>query len=156
VFTSISHSARWQNVPLLEDFQGWMKKHPGGGYPEKVDEMITQIAREKNLPRPDYIQVEGEDIEILKAACKSGRMPGVTYTYSPTGRYNGQHIAHMVSLVHADDKHIAILDNNYPGDACYEWMAPEEFKKVWCGNGKNGWAVILLSPGPPLPPHNPK
>lgn len=155
VFTSISHSARWQNVPLLEDFQAYMKKYPGGGHPEKVDRMIDQIAREKNIPRPDYIQVEGDDLEILKAACKSGRMPGVTYNFSPTGRYNGQHIAHMVNLVHADDKHFVVLDNNYPGDVNYEWMTPEEFKKVWCGNSQNGWAVILLEPGPPLPPHNP-
>jgi hypothetical protein len=117
--------------------------------------MIEKIAQEKGAPRPNYIQIEGGDLEILKAACKSGRMPGVTYNYSPTGRYNRQHIAHMVSLVHADDRHFVVLDNNFPGDSAYEWMSPQEFQKVW-GGSRGGWAVILLDPAPPLPPHNPR
>jgi hypothetical protein len=159
VFTSISHSARWQNVAVLEGFRDWMRKHPGGGYPQKVDRMIAEICNEKGVPPPSYLQVEGDDLEVLKTACRSGRMPGVTYSYSPTGRYGGQRISHMVSLVHADDRHFVILDNNFPGRAgqenTYEWMTPAEFKKTYTG-GRSGWAVILLDPGPPLPPHNPR
>jgi hypothetical protein len=131
----------------------WMRHHPGGGYPAKVDRMIQQFCQEKHLPRPDYIQVEGADLEILKAACRSGRMPGVTYSFSPTGRYGGHRIAHMVNLVNADDKHFVVLDNNYPGSSHYEWLSPEEFHKTYTG-GRSGWAIIPLRPGPPLPPHN--
>lgn len=155
VFTSITHSARWQNVPLLENFRDWMKQFPGGGYPQKVDEMIAKIAKEKGIAAPAYIQVEGDDLEILKLACKTGRMPGVTYSFSPTGRYGGQQIAHMVSLPHADNQFFAVLDNNYPGDTAYEWLTPEEFKKTYAPGGR-GWAVILLNPSPPMPPKNPK
>jgi hypothetical protein len=89
---------------------------------------------------------------ILKLACKTGRMPGVTYSFSPTGRYGGRRIAHMVSLVSADDRHFVILDNNYPGT--YEWMTPEEFTRSYTGGGQ-GWAVILLAPPPSPVPVNP-
>jgi hypothetical protein len=155
VFCSMHHAGVWQNDAVFTGLFDWMKHHPGGGYPDKVDRMIEQFCREKNLPMPDYLQVEGTDLEILKAACRSGRMPGVTYSYSPTGRYGGQRIAHMVNLVHADDRHFVILDNNFPGSANYEWLSPAEFQKTYSG-GRSGWAVIPLSPGPPLPPHNPK
>ncbi len=156
VFTSISHSARWQNVEVLKDFRDWMRRHPGGGYPQKVDRMIAEVCRERGVPKPDYVQAEGSDLEILKAACKGGRMPGVTYSFSPTGRYGGARISHMVSLPHADDRWFVVLDNNYPGSAghedTYEWLSPQEFHKTYTGGG-GGWCVILLAPCPPPPPH---
>jgi hypothetical protein len=77
----------------------------------------------------------------------------VTYSSSPTGRYGGSRIAHMVSLVHADDRWFAVLDNNYPGANLIEWMTPQEFQRTWTGMG-GGWAVILLAPPPPPPPVN--
>jgi hypothetical protein len=40
-------------------------------------------------------------IALLRLAVKTGRMPGVTCSLSPGGRYCGARIAHMVSLVHA-------------------------------------------------------
>lgn len=158
VFTSIDHSARWQQVPQLIGFRDWMTKHPGGGYPSKVTKMISLICKERGMPEPAYIQVEGADLEVLKKACASGRMPGVTYCFSPTGRYGGSRIAHMTSLVHADEKYFAILDNNYvqpgvPADKEIEWLSPEEFKRTYTGGG-GGWAVILLSSGPPPVPRN--
>jgi hypothetical protein len=129
----------------------WMveKGIEGGGYPSKVDTLVKQIALDRHAPVPDYIQVEGNDLEILKLACKSGRMPCVTYNRSLTGRYNGQNIAHMVNLVRADDDFIAVLDNNYIGDTNYEYLSPEEFKRVY----GSGWCVILLASSPPPPPH---
>jgi hypothetical protein len=153
VFTSINHSAYWQNVRVLQKFRDWMTKHPGGGYPSKVDKMIAQICKEEGVPVPDYIQVEGSDLEPLRLACKTGRTPGVTYCFSPSGRYGGQRIAHMVSLVHLDDKWAGILDNNYPGADKIEWLTIEEFKKTYMGGG-GGWGVILLNPGPPPVPRN--
>ena len=155
VFTSIMHAARWQHVGQLEDFQAWMRKHPGGGWPEKVTQMISLRCKEAGVSPPPYLQVESDDLEILKLATKCGRMPSVTYNYSPTpGRYGGR-IAHMVSLPHADDKYFAVLDNNYIGSANLQWMDPSTFKNVYTGGGRGkGWAVILLDPGPPPPPFN--
>lgn len=153
VFTSIMHSARFQNVELLYDFQSWMRDKPGGGWPDKVKDMIARLAKEKGVEPPDYVQVENNDLEILKLACRTGRMPGVTYSRSPTGRYGGQSISHMVSLVTATDKHFAVLDNNYIGTNAYEWMSPSEFLKTYSG-GRSGWSVILLAPPPSMPPKN--
>ena len=152
VFTSIEHAAKWQGVAALDGFRDWMTRHPGGGYPSKVDRMIDKICGERGVEKPQYIQVEGRDLEILKLACKTGRMPSVTYGRSPTGRYGGRLIYHLVSLPHADGKTFAVLDNNYPGN--YEWMTPEEFTRAYTAAGGNGWAVILLDDGPPPPPFN--
>lgn len=152
VFTSIEHSARWQNVEALIGFRDWMTNHPGGGYPEKVDVMIDKICKERGMAKPRYLQVEGADLEILKKSIASGRIPGVTFGYSPAGHYNGKRISHMVSLVHADDKNFAILDNNYPG--MYEWMTPKEFLGAYTDPSGSGWSVILLDPGPPPIPWN--
>ena len=104
------------------------------------------------MPVPTYLQVEGRDLEILKLACKTGRIPSVTYCFSPAGRYGGRRIAHMVSLLHADDHWFVVLDNNYPGT--YEWMTPAEFARTYGCNRSNGWAVILLDSGPPPVPEN--
>lgn len=155
VFASMRHTGLWQGDEVFTELFHWMKKHPGGSYPQKTDQMIAKFCQEKGLPKPRYLQVEGGDLEILKKACKSGRMPSVTYSYSPSGRYGGSRISHMVSLPHADDRHFVVLDNNYPGRAdkeeVYEWLTPAEFAKVY----DPGWAVILLDPpGPPARPYN--
>ena len=149
--TSMHHSARWQNVPQLMEFHTWVQQKglPGGSYPQEMAKRIKMIAKDRGLPEPSYIQVEGgrEVLDILKAACASGRMPGVTYSFSPTGRYGGARISHMVSLVHMDDKYAAILDNNYEGDRNYEWLTIDEFVRTFTG-GRAGWAIVLLDPGP--------
>jgi hypothetical protein len=155
VFTSIHHSSLWQNVPQLVEFPKYLidKGVPGGGYPSKVRDLITKISKERGLPIPDYIQVESSDLEILKAACKTGRMPAVTYGLSPTRRYNGQTIAHMVNCVHADNSTFVVLDNNYTGANNYEHMSPEEFLRAYRaqpgGRSNSGWSVILLNGSPP-------
>lgn len=155
VFTSIHHAALWQCVPALEEFPKWLieKGIEGGGYPQKVDALIPKISQDRGLPTPGYIQVEGKDLEILKLAIATGRMPCVTYSFSPTGRYGGGRIAHMVNLVHADDQHFVVLDNNYPGYDAFEWLTPAEFLKTYTG-GSQGWSVILLDAPIPMPPTN--
>lgn len=152
VFRSGHHSALYQNVPALVDFPEWLvaKGLPGGGYPANVKERIERICKERGVPVPPYIQVTGMDLEVLKLACQTNRMPGVTYSFSPTGRYGGGRIAHMVNLVHADDQWFCVMDNNFIGVTAYEWMTPDEFRRVYAP----GWAVILLDPGPPPPPRN--
>lgn len=145
------HSGIWADEPVFTAIFDWMKKHPGGGYPDKVTQMVKRCAGELGLPEPDYLQVTGMDLEILKAACQSGRMPAVFCSFSPTGRYGGRRISHMVSLVHADDHWFVVLDNNYvTGDKHLEWLTPAEFAQTY----SPGWAVIPLKAGPPLAPHN--
>lgn len=150
VFASIKHAAIWQSVHPLDHIFEFMFSRPGGGWPEKVDKMIHLLCREKNVPVPDYLQVTGQDIEILKLAAKTGRLPCVTYSFSPSGRYGGRRIAHMVNLLHADDKWFVVLDNNFPKS--YEWMTPAEFSRSY--GGRSGWSVILLDSGPPPVPEN--
>lgn len=152
VFASLNHSAYWHNLAGLQDLFQWMRKYPGGGYPEKVDRMIRKKCEEAHVPVPEFINRETSDLALLERACANGHMPGVTYAFSPTGRYGGQRIAHMVSLVHARGNEWAILDNNYPGTI--EWMSREQFKRAFTGGRDKGWCVIFLSPGPPPIPSN--
>jgi hypothetical protein len=154
VFCSLNHASYWQHVHVTEDIFKFMWTRPGGGYPGKVDAVIAAMAKAKAVEVPRYVQIENKDIEILKLACKTGRMPGVTYCFSPTGRYNGaSYIAHMVNVVHATENWVAVLDNNYPGEL--EWMDPTTFRSVYTNRGKsNGWCVIFLDNGPPAPPKN--
>ncbi len=152
VYASARHSGLWQDDEVFQGLFDWMRRHPGGSYPEKFDRTVRQFCEEKGLPVPRYLQVQSNDLEILRAACASGRMPGVTYSFSPTGRYSGRRISHMVSLVHAGPRWFVILDNNYPGEEKLEWLTPEEFRRAYTG-GRTGWAVINLEPGPPPIPH---
>jgi hypothetical protein len=145
VFTSIEHAGRWQNVDSILGLQQKMTREQGGGYPSKVEKMLA-----KYCDGAQYLQYEGSDPALIKLALTTGRMPSVTYGYSP--RYSGK-IAHMVNAVHLSDKWAAILDNNFPGETKYEWMSPSEFKKRWVSGG-GGWAVVVIAPPPPPMPYN--
>jgi hypothetical protein len=155
--TSVHHAALWANVKVLQEFPKWVqdKGLPGGTYPKMMDDRIAMICKEKGVPIPEYVALEGgkETLDILKAALKSGRMVSCTYSFSPTGRYGGGKISHMVNLVHLDEKYAVILDNNYIGDTKYEWLSIDEFLRTYTG-GRAGWAIVLLDPGPPSLPHN--
>jgi len=145
VFTSIEHAGRWQNVDSILGLQQKMTREQGGGYPSKVEKMLA-----KYCDGAQYLQYEGSDPALIKLALTTGRMPSVTYGYSP--RYSGK-IAHMVNAVHLTEKWAAILDNNFPGETKYEWMSPSEFKKRWVSGG-GGWAVVVIAPPPPPMPVN--
>jgi hypothetical protein len=149
VFASITYAALYQNEPKLIGFFDAMKKERGSGWPEKVDQMIA-----KHGQGASYLQYEGSDPAILKAALTSGRMPCVTYNgHDP--HYGNHSIAHMVSLVCYDDGTdlAAIRDNNFTGPNDLVWMSIKEFLRRWKGGG-GGWAVVLLAPPPPPPPKN--
>lgn len=155
VQTSINHSARWQNVPALVDFQKWVQQKglSGGANPELVDQRIPACCKDRGYPVVPYVQIRGAaDLEMVKLACKGGRMPAGTYSRSPTGRYGGGRIAHMITLSHCSDKWVAVCDSNYIGSSNYEWMTPDEYQR-YCNDGKT-WIVVLLAPPPPNPPHN--
>jgi hypothetical protein len=146
VFTSIEHSGRWSNETSLRGLQKYMTEREGGGWPEKVDQVLAAYA-----PGVQYLQYTGPDPAVLKLALRTGRMPCVTYGYSP--RYAGP-IAHMVNLIHYSDRWCAVLDNNFPGEDQYEWMSPTEFQARWkSGQGsQGGWAIVPLhAPPPPIP-----
>lgn len=147
VFTSIEYAARYQNEPRLQNFQDVMRKELGGGWPQKVDAMIKKYGN--GAP---YLQYEGSDPAFLLSSMKTGRMPAVTYDGRDGVHYSGS-IAHMVSLAHIDDRWACITDNNFPGDNQFVWMSQAEFLKRWKG-GRQGWAVVLLSPPPPPIPKN--
>lgn len=163
VFTSIHHAAVYNNIPQLVEFPKWVRDSgiAGGSYPTKTAQLISQISRARGLPEPEYLQVESSDVELLKLACRTGRMVSCTYGLSPTGRYNNEPIAHMVNLVHFDDETAVVLDNNYIGASSYEWMSVAEFRRAYftvpglrgqaVNNGK-GWSVVLLAPSPPPTP----
>ena len=145
VFTSINMAAYWQNCEPLFNFQKQMRTEPGGGYPEKVDRMMRKYA-----PSTTYVQYSGDNPAILDLAIKTGRMPSVTYGYSE--RYGGR-VAHMVNLVHIDERIACVLDNNFIGAERLEWMSRGEFLRRWKLGG-GGWTVILLNPPPPPIPVN--
>ncbi len=152
VFASLKHASIWQYVPATENVFEYMFTQPGGGWPAKVDKVIAAVCKQKGIEVPAYIQYQGKDLSVLELALKTGRMPCVTYSYSPSGRYGGKRIAHMVNLVHMDSQWVGVLDNNFPGSI--EWIETRIFIRVFTGGNNNGWAVIFLNPGPPPPPRS--
>src|SRR5207248_11482706 len=143
VWTSITMSGDWCNEDALRTLQQQMTREKGGGWPERVDEVLPRLA-----PGVRYVQYSGRDPGIIQAAIRSGRMPCVTYGYSPRyvgPRNPGGRIAHMVDCVHYSAAWVAVLDNNFPGDDQYEWMKPDEFQRRWMlGNPNGGWVVLPL------------
>lgn len=156
VFTSIGRAAAWQNVTALQGFRDYMRNFPGGGYPEKVDAYVQKLCKKLGEPVPKYLHYRGRSLEPIRLALKTGRMACVTYGVSPTYRYNGRKIYHMVDIVAAgvgkgpDGKGWwCVSDNNFPGT--YEWMTESQFERAFNFTGE-GWAVILLAPCPPPVP----
>lgn len=137
VFSSIGHSARWQNEKRLWDIQKAMRQERGGGWPEKVEVMLAKYG-----PGAEYLQYLGDDPAVIELALRTGRMPAVTY--------NGNH---MVSLIYLDQQWACVLDNNFVGANELRWHPRAEFLDLWRKGGQ-GWAVVLLAPRPPAPPRN--
>jgi hypothetical protein len=150
VYASARHTGLMQGDPVFEGMFEWMRRFPGGSYPSKFRQSVERYAREKGLPVPRWMQMERADWALVQRAAQAGRVPGVTYSVSPTGRYGGRRIAHMVSLVHADESRVCILDNNYIGENAYEWMTLNEGRRA----GLLDWVIVLLTPGVPPAPHN--
>jgi hypothetical protein len=142
VFWSITHAARWQRETPLEDLGSVMEKEKGGGWPQRVDAVLARY------PEVDYAQYEGRDPTALQMALAGRRLPSVTYA-GRDPHYKGS-IAHMVNVVHYDERWVAILDNNYIGANELVWMTPDEFLERWRGKG-SGWAIFLLCEPPDTP-----
>lgn len=149
VFASIQHAGRWQNQRELFDFLDQVARHErGGGWPSKVDAMMKKYA-----PGISYVQNTDGDLDFLRAALRSGRMPAITYDGRDV-HYRGR-IAHMVNTVHADEPGAAgaawwaVLDNNFVGQTQLVWLTEPAFKSRFMGN-RGGWSVVLIGP-PPVP-----
>lgn len=152
VFRSGDYAAHYQQVPELYDLpeQMVLAGIPGGGYPEKVDEVFHRFG-----PNVQYVQDTTGDAGVLEAILKSGRMACVTYNgHDP--HYGNQSIAHMVCLTYFDRSTgwAAVSDNNFIGENEFVWMSTDEFVKRWKGGGGGGWVYCLLQYPPPPVPHN--
>lgn len=147
VFTSAEMAGwGWQNLEELHGFQKWMEKRPGGGWPDKFDDMLAQFCEEKGVEVPPYIQHVGGDTRFLELCMKTRRAPCITY--AGMDDFYNEDIAHMVVLAHFDDTDACILDNNRPGK--WLWMTREQQVSRWHLNtaGK-GWAYVFLTTPPP-------
>lgn len=147
VFYSLDMAGDWHNDNGFRGFGDWMARHPGGGWPDKVRQMIEQKCREEGRPVSPYVETTNGDVEVLRRASRNRWMCAATYSGQDGVFYRGK-IAHMIDLVYFDDtasKRAAILDNNFPGKIL--WMTADEFLKRW-----NGWAITPRRPGPPPVP----
>ena len=142
VFTSVNVSALLQLENGLYRLRDQMTSQPGGGWPEKLDQMIAKFGGSS----VDYAQYQGRDTKPLRDALASGRSPAVTYS-GRDPHYSG-YISHMVNLVGwTDSGAVCIADNNFVAADQYVWMSEAEFLERWAGKG-SGWAVILLRDPP--------
>lgn len=152
VMSSIEMAALFAGMDEYKGLRDWCAQQPGGGTPRKVTEQLAAFAKAKGLPPPRYLQYEGRDVKsLLQAALKSGRMACITYGYGE--RYPGR-IAHMVNCVKYGGQYGTVLDNNFPGEAAYEWMSPDELARRVVAYDGNGWVFVWLAPPPPPSPRN--
>jgi hypothetical protein len=153
VMSSVEMSALWANLEELRGLRNWCAGQPGGGYPAKVDRQLTEFCQTRGIPVPEYVQEEGAGLlPLVQQVLASGRIACVTYSGQDGVRYRGP-IAHMVCVVHADDRYVAILDNNAIGENDLLWMSPEEFRARF-ESRSGGWLFYWKAPPPPPIPHN--
>ena len=156
VMSSIEMAARWHGMEQMRGLRDWCANYPGGAYPEKVVQQIASFCRSKNIPVPAYLQYEGPDPgPVIEAANKSGRMACITYGYGP--RYNSPYIPHMTACPKYSGNFAVCLDNNFPGENRYEWMAKDELiRRVrHSPRGQSaGWVFVWLTSPPPPSPKN--
>jgi hypothetical protein len=153
VMSSIEMAALLQGLEKYKGLRDWCAREAGGGYPGKVDKQLAEYCRSKNLPPPKYMQYEGPDPgPVIDAALKSGRMACITYGW---GERYGQSIAHMICCVKCGTgQYAAVLDNNFPGEATYEWMSRDELiRRVRLQDDRpaDGWVFVWLEGVPPPP-----
>jgi hypothetical protein len=162
VFTSIEFSARWSNLEEFRGFRDWCANHTsanpqfrgGGGYPEKVDYLLTEYCKAKKIREPRFYQYQGSDPAVLDKVMQRGQMACVTLFSSK--RYPQPRIYHMVCCIHCDKKVMALLDNNQmkgEGIPPIEVAGREETLRRIKLNGEY-WAFWWDAPGPPPCPKN--
>jgi hypothetical protein len=131
-------SCVWATTVSLLRWQGryntaeWVRRNYGNGeYPEHWAALAEQAGIR-------YAMTTEGDEAFLEWACKTRRGAGVTVMGG----------AHMVALVHLDDRWAALLDNNAPSR--YIWVPREMFLAEW--RASHGWALTpVYAPCSPLP-----
>lgn len=120
---------RWQYRLKTADY--WRRSYSDGEWPE-------DLATKFNKEGIRYAYVTNGDVKFLEWACRTRRGCGITVMGG----------AHMVALVHLDDKWAAILDNNNVGQ--FIWVPRETLIAEW--KASYGWAVTpIYTPAAPLP-----
>lgn len=155
VFSSIEMAALYAGLEQMRGFRDWVaSKYEGGGWPDKVDEVLAAYFAEKKIEPIKYIQYEGTSPETVLDLCeKTGRMASMAYGYSP--RY-GTSIQHMVNCVMLRNDYGVVLDNNFPGENAYEWVPRPELLRRTIYPNKTAWVHVWCPPGPPPSPRNKK
>ena len=120
---------RWQGRHTTADH--WRRTYGNGEWP---DDMAAKFDREGVR----YAYTEKGDVRFLEWACRTRRGCGITVMGG----------AHMVALVHLDEKWAAILDNNNVEK--FIWVPRETLIAEW--KASYGWAVTpIYAPAAPLP-----
>ncbi len=153
VFASIAHAADYQGIEGLDRVLEWMTRHPGGGWPEKVDRVLeAMLGPDHGI---EYLHVEGpEAFPLLERASREGLLPCVSLGYSERYPELGYQMDHMVNVPHFGEEWVCVLDNNHIGEDRFEWIPRAEFevRSSWSSRGPyQVWAIIFFS-GTPQPP----
>lgn len=128
VHASTVHLLHWQGQHPLAD---WWRHHYQGG------EYATRLHQRLDAARLRYAFTVNGDVAFLEWALRTRRGAGITY-------FPG----HAVNLVHLDETHAGLLDNNRIHEII--WIPRDEFVRRWQGYG--GWAwTLVYDPPPPLP-----
>ena len=155
VFSAVEMAARYQGLEQMRGWRDWCAaNYKGGGYPSKVDNLLSAWWKKKGIEPIPYLQFEGHDPEeTLRRIDKTNRMACITYGQSP--RYPNL-IAHMVNCINYGVKYGVVLDNNFPGDDKYEWMEKAELvRRIRIQTNRqlgSAWVFVWLTPGSPPSP----
>lgn len=153
VFTAFEFSARWAGLEEFRGFRDWAAKYKGGGWPEKLDQIINDYCKEKGIKRPKVLQYSGDDTSFLAHALDNGQLPGCTLFRCP--RYGAGVIYHMTNCANLGQE-CAILDNNFPE---YYWFPKSDLASRIMNPDPNThkpayWGFVILEPPPPWVPKN--
>lgn len=120
---------RWQGRYNKAD---WIRRNYGDGeWPSHWSEMANRAGLR-------YAYVDNGDVRFLEWACRTRRGAGITIMGG----------AHMVALVHLDEKWACILDNNRVEK--YIWVPRKTLIAEW--KASYGWAITpVYTPAAPLP-----
>jgi len=120
---------RWQGRRNTADY--WRQKYGSGEWPE-------DLAAKFDKEGIRYAYVTNGDVRFLEWSCRTRRGCGITVMGG----------AHMVALVHLDEKWAALLDNNNVSK--FTWVPRETLIAEW--KASYGWAVTpIYTPAAPLP-----
>ena len=129
VHASIISLFRWQGRYRTADY--WRSTYGDGEWPD-------DLAQKFDKEGIRYAYVTNGNVRFLEWACKTRRGAGITVMGG----------AHMVALVHLDDKWAGILDNNSVEKII--WVPRETLIAEW--KASYGWAVTpIYTPAAPLP-----